>query len=99
MQKRFEVARGEAHPVHGALGLLNQIAGVNGDETVGLEFAFVAGGFHKCGEDSLVGKRKDVRRCALVNGAMAERLIENLDQRLVLDRYGFRLQTDELEVL
>ena len=85
--------------MHGALGLLNQIASINGNETVWLEFAFVAGGFHECGEDCLVGKRKDVRRCALVNGAMAERLIENLDQRLVLDRYGFRLQTDELEVL
>ena len=99
MQKRFEVARGEAHSVHGTLGLLNQIVQVYCNETVGLEFAFVAGGFHKCGEDSLVGKRKDVRRCALVNGAMSERLVKNLDQRLVLDRYGFRLQTDELEVL
>ena len=99
MQKRFEVSRGEAHPVHGTLGLLNQIVQVYCNETVGLELAFVAGGFHECGEDCLVGKRKYVWRCALVYGAMAERFVENLDQWLVLYRYGFRLQTDELEVL
>ena len=85
--------------MHGALGLFNQFFRADGDETACLELAFVAGGFHERCENCLVGERENVWRCALVYGAMAERFVEELDQRLVLDRYGFRLQTDELEVL